>query len=180
MYIQPCCINRELPELMRATPFTFFQSNGDWVLKDLMAAVGFLVPECTCLIAIPEVDVFLLRVLNTYLMKGWYRSLVLLTHDNQEGLVREVLSVSMEKVTYACNKQLMDGAFALSNGKHHLLVQGPLLLEKDFTLCQYAGYFGSDAAVLYSGIESLTAKVKTGAFVRSEEEMCLRMLNKRL
>ena len=79
MYIQPCCIEKEIPQLMRKQPFSFFQSNGDWTVQDLLKAVGSLVPHAVCLLAIPEADVFLLRTLRTYLSKGWLRALVLVT-----------------------------------------------------------------------------------------------------
>ena len=89
MYIQPCCIEKELPELLRKQPFCFFQSNGDWTVRDLMKAVSEMVPHAMCLMAIPEVDVYLLRTLRTYLSKGWYRGLVLVTAEPQGELVRQ-------------------------------------------------------------------------------------------
>ena len=180
MYVQPCCIEKELPQLLRERPFTFFQSNGDWTVKDLMKAVAYLVPDATCLLSIPEVDVYLLRLLHMYLLKGWYRNMVLVTRESQEALVRSVFGDSLPNVTYTSNNQVMDGVFALSNGNSRLLIQGPLLTEIDFTLCQYAGYYGTDSAVFYGGIEALIAKVRTGARILSDDKELKLFLQKKL
>lgn len=67
MYIQPCCIHRELPLLMRGTARCYFQSNVDWTLQDLMKAISCLVPSCEAVVCMPVVDVYLLRTLRTYL-----------------------------------------------------------------------------------------------------------------
>ena len=70
--------------------------------------------------------------------------------------------------------------FALSNGNSRLLIQGPLLTEIDFTLCQYAGYYGTDSEVFYGGIEALIAKVRTGARILSDDKELKLFLQKKL
>lgn len=142
MYIQPCCINQELPPIARQ-PFSFFQSNGDWTVDKLMASVSQLVENAVCVMVIPEVNVFLLRTLNTYLAKDWYKSIILLTTSNQAEMVRAEFGSNISRVLYAHHKQVADGQFALTNFKHYLVIQGPLLLENDFTLCSYSSSYGN-------------------------------------
>lgn len=170
MYIQPCCIEKELPELMRKQPFAFFQSNGDWATADLMKAVSCMVPHALCLLAMPEIDVFLLRTLRTYLSKGWYRGLVLVTAEPQAELVKSEMGGMLPLVTYANHNQVQDGLLALTDFGKFLVVQGAMLTEKDFSLCQYAGYFGTDSKMFASAVEAVSARAKMGAFVKSANE----------
>ena len=158
MYIQPCCIHRELPMLMRGQHYSYFQSNGDWTLQDLMKAISCLVPECEAVICMPTVDVYLLRQLRTYLAKGWYTHLTLLTRDDQSELVAN--EVHSDKFVYAHHAQVADGLFALNNGTDLLVIQGALLLEKDNLLHHYAGYFGRGKDIYKAMTEAVGARVR--------------------
>lgn len=178
MYIQPCCIDKELPALLRAQPHCFFQSNGDWVIDDLLKGIGSLVPSAVALIAMPEVDVYTLRLLRTYLSKDWFRAVVLITGEAQTTLVEEELSGYVGRYTYATNAQVMDGLVALTDFTNHLVVQGPVLTEKDFSLCQFAAYYGREAASFYQATEALIAKVKTGAIHPPVNLVIKRLLRK--
>ena len=132
MYIQPCCIEKEIPQLMRKQPFSFFQSNGDWTVQDLLKAVGSLVPHAVCLLAIPEADVFLLRTLRTYLSKGWLRALVLVTSTPQGELVKQEMGSMLPLMTYASHDQVQDGLLALTDFGRFLVVQGGDAYRKGF------------------------------------------------
>lgn len=178
MYIQPCCIEKELPELMRKQPFSFFQSNGDWTVRDLLKSVGQLVPHAVCLLAIPEADVFLLRTLRTYLTKGWLRGLVLVTAEPQGELVKAEMSSMLPLVTYANHDQVQDGLLALTDFGRFLVVQGAMLTEKDFSLCQYAGYYGPGSQVFASAVEAVSARAKMGAFIKSPHADIKSLLDK--
>lgn len=178
MYIEPCCIDKELPEILKKQPFCFFQSNGDWTTASLMKAVSHLVPHAVALLSIPEVDVFLLRTLKTYLSQGWYRGLVLVTAEPQAELVKSEMGRMLPLVTYANNSQVQDGLLALTDFSKFLVVQGAMLLEKDFSLCLYAGFFGSSSKMFSDAIESVATRAKMGAFIRSESEEIKCLLQK--
>ena len=178
MYIQPCCIEKELPQLLKQHPFCFFQSNGDWTVRDLMKAVSEMVPHAVCLMALPEVDVYLLRTLRTYLSKGWYRGLVLVTAEPQGELVRQEMGSMLPLVTYANHNQVQDGLLALTDFGKFLVVQGAMLTEKDFSLCQYAGFYGPSSTVFASAVEAVSARAKMGAFIKSPHEDIRSLLEK--
>lgn len=178
MYIQPCCINNELPPIARQ-PFAYFQSNGDWLLKDLMAAVGQLVPDAVCLITIPEVDVFTLRTLNTYLVKGWFKALLLVTNKPQTELVKNELAGNLDKVCYTFDSHILDGVFALTDFHRFLHIQGPLLLQTDFTLCMYSSSYGTDAGLFKSATEAITPKLKLTTVLPNKNELIVKLLNKK-
>lgn len=178
MYIQPCCIDRELPALMRQSPFSFFQSNGDWLLADLLKGTGSLISNAVALIAMPETDIYTLRLLRTHLAKDWLRAVVLITGTPQASLVATAMEGCEDRLLYASNSQVMDGLVALTDFTRHVVVQGPVLTEKDFSLCQFAAYYGIDPAPFYQATEALIAKVKTGALQPVGNPDILRLLRK--
>lgn len=187
MYIQPCCIDKELPPIARQ-PFAFFQSNGDWTVEKLMKAISQLVEGSVCVLVLPEVNVFLLRTLNTYLAKEWYKSLILLTADNQAAMVRAEFGRNLPRVQYAHHKQVMDGQFLLTNFKQHLVVQGPLLLDNDFTLCNYSSSFGniydkdSDRAALTmsafkASLDAVIPRLRMHTDIASDDEQIHKLIS---
>ena len=178
MYIQPCCIEKELPQLLKQQSFCFFQSNGDWQVTDLMKSVSCLIPHSLILLAIPEVDVFLLRTIRTYLSKGWYRGFVLLTSSPQAELVKSEMGNLIQLVSYANHYQVQDGMLALTDFNKYLVIQGAMLLEKDFSLCKYTAYYGTEPRLFASAIEAETARVKMGAFIKSPYEDIKSLLDK--
>lgn len=177
MYIQPCCIDKELPPIAKQ-PVAYFQSNGDWLLSDLLSSIAYLVPGSVCLITIPEVDVYLLRTLNTYLEKGWFSALMLVTNINQTELVRGELGKHIDRVQYGSDSHLLDGCLALTNFGQHLVVLGPLLLTKDFTYCQYSSSYARTPDLYGQAIESITPKLKLSATIRSKNEWVQKILKR--
>ena len=171
MYIQPCCIDRQLPEVLRKQKISFFQSMGDWTTQDLMKAVSCLVmDDCVAIMAIYKVDAYLLRALRTYLAKGWYKGVVLLTHEDQTELVKSELTSYLPCVCYAHNKQIYESEFALTNGHQHLAIAGALLLEKDMHLHNYAAFFDTNRERFYELISPFFARVKTSPAIKAEDE----------
>ncbi len=171
MYIQPCCIDRQLPEVLRKQKISFFQSMGDWTTQDLMKAVSCLVMEdCVAIMAIYKVDVYLLRTLRTYLAKGWYKGVVLLTHDDQTELIKGELSAYLPKVCYAHNKQIYESAFQLTNGHQFLTIIGDLLLENDMHFHYYSASYDTNRERFYEMASPFFARVKTSPAIKAEDE----------
>lgn len=179
MYIEPCCIDRHLPELLRKEPFCFFQSNGDWTVRDLMKAVSFLAAEGVALLAIPDVNVFLLRTLRTYLVKNWYHSLVLVTREDRTDLVTNEMGSSLSKIRYAFDRRLNGEIFALAGSERFLAIQGPMPLDKDFKLCHYAAYYGVSAEHFLSCTEAVVSIARVSPSITGEDKLIEQFLNKR-
>lgn len=186
MYIQPCCIDKELPPIARQ-PFSFFQSNGDWTVDKLMSSVSQLVENAVCVLVIPEVDVFLLRTLNTYLAKDWYKSIILLTANNQTEMVRAEFGSNISRVLYAHHKQVTDGQFGLTNFKKHLMIQGPMLIANDFTLCSYSSSFVSSndkdekraklsVSSFKSALDAIIPRLRMHADIASDDELIQKLI----
>lgn len=150
MFIEPCCIAKELPPLLRKQPFTHFNSNGDWLLTDMMDAVAHLVPQADMTLMLPHTGTFLLRHLAVYFRQGWTRSLRLLTsEDETEGVRREL---PFERVRYSWSSSMGDNGiiiFSPADGKGKTLaIQGEMLLQRRNRLCIYNAYFGSDKDIV--------------------------------
>lgn len=162
--IEPCCIDRQLPTLLRSNGvYHFFSSNGDWTFEKLMSAVSYMVSGGVMVLAIPEVDVFLLRTIRTYIVKGWYRGVILLTSNNQEELVTTELGKYQSSVVYVHDERYKLSQFALNDGEHSLVIQGPLLLEMDNHYSTYSAYFGKDAGAFVNAMGGVISRVRTAA-----------------
>lgn len=169
MYIEPCCIDKDLPPIVRQG-FAFFQSNGDWTVQKLMSAVSHVVPSSVCVLVLPSVDVALLRVINHYLSRGWYKAVVILTAENHEEMVRNELSGFLSKVHYAVDNHVVDGQFILYSKEMWLVIQGALLLESDWSVCNYASAYGTSSQLLHQATDALVPMLKLRALITSEDE----------
>lgn len=178
MYIEPCCIERQLPHLLRKDNFSFFQSNGDWSVMDLMKAVSYMAEGGVAVFMMPVVDVFFLRTLRTYLAKDWYRSAILLTTTDQSDLVRKELGNVIGRVCYAWNAMVRDSGFFLTDFYYYLAINGPLYLGKSTGLCHYSAYYGIDSSVFVNAIEAIVSRVKTAVVIQSGDELINKVLNK--
>lgn len=178
MYIEPCCIDRQLPHLLRKDNFSFFQSNGDWSVMDLMKAISYMAEGGVAVFMMPTVDVFFLRTLRTYLVKDWYRSVILLTAIDQSELIGKELGSVINRVCYARNAMVRDSGLFLTDFHYYLVINGPLYLGKSTGLCHYSAYYGIDSSVFVNAIEAIVSRVKTAVVIQSGDELINKVLNK--
>ena len=117
MWVQPCCIDNELPKLLREAKggFCFFQTNGDCTLSKVLNAVSSMVGNDghVMVLTVGEVDVMMLRTLEQYLRREWSKAVLLLTAKSQEALVRSELGGYLKRVHYAVDPMVVDGQIAL-------------------------------------------------------------------
>ena len=206
MYIQPCCIDNELPKLFRESKggFCFFQTNGDCTLSKVLNAVSSMVGNDghVMVLTVAEVDVMMLRTLEQYLRREWSKAVLLLTAKSQEALVRSELGGYLKRVHYAVDPMVVDGQIALlgcpkgdTGGDSprsaigdstegtvptvSLIIQGAMLGQVDFSLSLYAAWLGKDKEVVKSAINPIVAKLKTKAVIDHHEQPDIaRILNR--
>lgn len=207
MWVQPCCIDNELPKLFRESKggFCFFQTNGDCTLSKVLNAVSSMVGNNghVMVLTVGEVDVMMLRTLEQYLRREWSKAVLLLTAKSQEALVRSELGGYLKRVHYAVDPMVVDGQVALigcrkgdTDGDRprsaigdstegtvptvSLIIQGAMLGQVDFSLSLYAAWLGKDKEVLGSAINPIVAKLKTKAVIDHHEQPDIaRILNRK-
>lgn len=161
MFIEPCCIAKQLPPVLLQQEFSHFNSNGDWLLTDLMDAVAHLVPSSDMIVAVPQTDFLLLRHLEMYLKRGWIKSLRLLTQKNESATIKKELD--SDKVVVACSPTLNDNGMLLlldsTGNKDSLIIQGPMLIQRINALCIYNAYKGKDKSKIRDFSEAVIPRI---------------------
>ena len=155
---------------MSREPIAYFQTNGDVLVVNFLKALKQCVPGGVVIITLPEVGVPLLRKRYTYLVKEWASGIVLLTTNNQSDLVRSELGNQIDKVQYSFHGQVLDGQLAMTNFTDCLVLQGAMLLEKDFTLCNYSLTCDRNAEQFKSALHGTVARVRVQPHIRSLNE----------
>lgn len=207
MYIEPCCIDNQLPQLLKQAPygFVFFQTNGDVTLEKLLGAVSHMAGnEHVIILTVPEVDVMMLRTMAYYFRRGWMRALLLLTASSQRDLIEGELAGYLDRVQYAVDPLVLDGQVALmgcqttpapprsasplatdegrknSGGEEkYLVIQGAMLGQADFSLSLYCAWLGTRADMLEAAVSPLIAKLKTKPVIDHHEQADIaRVLNR--
>jgi len=173
MYIEPCCIDRQLPTLIRDSKggFCFFQTSGDCTLQKLLDAVSRMAGDNghVLVLTVGEVDEPMLRTLAYYFRRGWTRALLLLTATAQTELVERELAPYMDRVHYAADPLVIDGQVAVvgcptgdaTAPAKTLIIQGAILGKADFSLSLYAAWLGTNADIIRSALDPAIAKLKT-------------------
>lgn len=198
MYIAPCCVDKDLPKVMKEAKsgFCFFQTNGDVTLEKLLGAVSRLAgDEHVIVLTVPEVDVMMLRTLAYYFRRGWTQALLLLTQRSQKELVESELSGYLNRVHYAVDPLVLDSQLAIigcdtkvpdpfvssARPPLSLFIQGAMLSQADFSLSLYAAWLGSDKDVLLQAIDPVIAKLKMKAVIDHYDQACIaHILNREL
>lgn len=171
MYIEPCCIDKQLPALIRRSQggFCFFQTNGDCDLKKLLDSVSHMasgVGGHVLVLTVPEVDITMLRTLAYYFRRGWTRALLLLTRAVQTELIQTELADYIDHIHYAADPLIIDGQLAILSTStvpelvEGLIIQGAMLSQPDFSLSLYTAWLGTDRDIIRSAIDPAIAKLK--------------------
>ena len=189
MYIEPCCIDKQLPALIRRSQggFCFFQTNGDCDLKKLLDSVSHMasgVGGHVLVLTVPEVDITMLRTLAYYFRRGWTRALLLLTRAVQTELIQTELADYIDHIHYAADPLIIDGQLAILSAltvptstvpelvaldqrslategtQEGLIIQGAMLSQPDFSLSLYSAWLGTDRDIIRSAIDPAIAKLK--------------------
>ena len=132
MFLEPCCIENQLPQLLRRERgHALFQTNGDVTIEKLMQAACCMASGGfgEYWICIREVDVLLMRFLRHWMNRGWIRELHLLTATDQREIVASELGEELMKhVDYGWREGLGLEAFCVVGDRESMVVQGEMLL----------------------------------------------------
>ena len=193
-YIEPCCIDRQLPGLIKQSRagFCFFQTSGDVTLEKLLGAVSHMASGAgghILMLTVPEVDIPMLRTLAYYFRRGWTQALLLLTREAQTALIESELADYLASVHYAADPLIIDGQLAIIESvasaavpqqpAKALIIQGAMLSQPDFSLSLYAAWLGSDTDTIRAALDPAIAKLKTKPLIdRSQQPQVARVLQR--
>ena len=152
---EPCCIERNLPLLIKKHPFCTWQTNGDVTFEKIIKAVSHLAGsalEITLLL--PNSGLPILRVLAWYQYRGWLKSLTIVTTIDESNNIRKEFPQDFPVETLS-HKSITDSLLIIRGTDGHAIVQGPLhaMPSTKPTVERFTTYVGNDKAQ----IEMLTA-----------------------
>lgn len=150
-YIEPCCCDKQLPQLLREDKL-FFQTNGDVTMDKILSSVASLAGDHAVLILTCfDIQRSFLKIVKHYFDRGWIEGFILVTAipsvvsdgDNAapvsvEECIRQELSPYLSKVHYAHDGLVQDDQLALM-GTGGVVIRGRMLMKAEFGLLLYAG-----------------------------------------
>lgn len=180
--MEPCCISRTLPPLLRQYQWLPWQSNGDVTIDKIFKAVSHLAGDrLTITLALPAVDTAVLRLLTWYWQRGWLTSAAILTATDQTQFIRSGLPREMA-VTIASHDSVesLDGMVWFQGEKSNVVVTGPLLTAVTPGLCTYNTYFGADAARISQLTDAVTSRIRVAVAKESKKTSTKRATAKKV
>lgn len=172
-YLEPCCIENQLPALLRREKGNaLFQTNGDVTIEKLMTAACCMASGGfgEYWIVVKEADVMLMRFLARWIDRGWIRSLHLLTEGDQREMVSAELGAErMKRSEYGYREGLASAQTICCVGEQDtIVVQGEMMLAAatKARVTSYSATLGANERMLGSDgaagslIENLRAIMK--------------------
>ena len=156
MFLEPCCIENQLPALLRRERGNaLFQTNGDVTIEKLMQAACCMASGGfgEYWIVVREADIVLMRTLAHWIDRGWIRRLCLLTEADQRTLVATELGEERMKLTdYGWREGLGLEAFCVVGERESMVVQGEMLLQPrtEAVMTAYSAAVGPNERMLGS------------------------------
>ena len=155
MFLEPCCIENQLPQLLRRERgHALFQTNGDVTIEKLMQAACCMASGGfgEYWIVVREADIVLMRTLAHWIDRGWIRRLCLLTETDQRTLVASELGTERMKITdYGWREGLAASQlFCCIGDRETIVVQGEMMLQAATTarVTAYSASVGPNSRML--------------------------------
>ena len=155
MFLEPCCIENQLPQLLRRERGNaLFQTNGDVTIEKLMQAACCMASGGfgEYWIVVREADIVLMRTLAHWIDRGWIRRLCLLTETDQRTLVASELGTERMKLTdYGWREGLAASQlFCCIGERETIVVQGEMMLQAATTarVTAYSASVGPNSRML--------------------------------
>jgi len=171
MYVEPCCVDNELPRLLRQSggSAVLFQTSGDVTLEHLMKAVMLMVGDRprVMTLAVPSVDAEVQALLQRYLRLEWVARLRLVTSEAAPAAAQKLLQMGVDRGRQQLS--IVDdarplGLLMFSGPQGTVAIQGQIEPTTRKGLHLYAALFGpSGSPTLRSYTDPLDALIKARA-----------------
>lgn len=159
-YIEPCCVGRELLALLKEMPVVPFQTNGNVTLEHFMKGLSeYAGNELEITLAVPVIDIPMLRMLAWYNRRGWAKKVVIMTKENQ----RELIAQELEGYSFSAvvNPEMSEGTLVMKGELKTVVIQGEILGEVAHTGCKhYTGSITNDKEILSMMLDTLSMQIR--------------------
>lgn len=169
MMIEPCCCERQLPQLLKeANGMTMMFTNGDVTLDHFFRSVSSLAGvRHKMILVMAEPDVQVMRWLRYWLQRGWTTEVQLTTKTDCKELVQTELEGLTERVSLAIDDTLQSELVSFE-GDGTVVVAGRMLSEKAAGLTTYACYSGKGRGIVAELLEAVEARHRVKGRERRE------------
>lgn len=129
MYIEPCCIQKQLPQLLKEE-VSHFHSNSDWTVNELLLTLISCGQADELTIVMPTVNVGLLRTI-TFMLDHveWIQHLTLITQGNERDEIKAQLMPYAQRVTVV-EDTICFRSISMKSSNRYIVIQGSVNLEK--------------------------------------------------
>ena len=148
--IEPCCCERQLPQLVRDMHGrTMFFTNGDVTVNHLFKSLSYMAgPNHRLTLVVREPDVQLLRWIKNWMQRGWTTEVHLTSSNAAAQLITAELDGLLDKVTFAQDSTVQDELMAFEGERGVVVIQGRLLTAPLPGLTTYSCYQGQDRGMV--------------------------------
>jgi hypothetical protein len=173
MMIEPCCCERQLPQLLKeANGMTMMFTNGDVTLDHFFRSVSSLAGvRHKMMLVMAEPDVQVMRWLRYWLQRGWTTEVQLTTKVDCKELVQTELEGLTERISLAIDDTLQSELVSFEGDGGTVVVAGRMLSEMAAGLTTYACYSGKGRGIVAELLEAVEARhrVKGKVNVKGEK-----------
>lgn len=171
MYIEPCCIDNQLPRLLRQSDghAAMFQTSGDVTLEHMIVALMPMVGDRprVLTLALPVVDDDVVALLQRYMHLEWVAHLNLITSQPLSELQPQLerIGVAMDRITVAIVTDATTlGLLVFTGASATAAVQGQLELSVRKGLHLYSALFApTNTPAIRSLTDPIHALIKARA-----------------
>ena len=169
--IEPCCCERQLPEIVKRNGTTTFLTMGDVTVEHLFRAVSYMAGAShrMTLVLGKQPDVKLMRWLHQWMQRGWTTELHLTTTTDAADIVASELKDFQERITLAVDDSVPTEVMAMEGDEGVVVICGRLLTVVVPGITVYALYHGKERGLMDELLSAIEARSKR-AEVRSKKE----------
>ena len=171
MYVEPCCIDNQLPRLLRQSDghAAMFQTSGDVTLEHMIVALMPMVGDRprVLTLALPVIDDDVAALLQRYMRLEWVAHLNLITSQPLSELQPQLerIGVAMDRITVAIvTDSTTLGLLVFTGASATAAVQGQLESSVRKGLHLYSALFApTNTPAIRSLTDPITALIKARA-----------------
>ncbi len=141
-FMEPCCIGKTLPPLLRTYGTMPFQTNGDVTFEKMVKAVSSMAGnELEMTLSTPEVNVEILRILAWMGRRGWLKCAKILTKSEQYASIHRELDGLVGEIHVYHHNRVEEGILVFKGEKGVVIIQGKMLAKIEPGHTYYTAHF---------------------------------------